>query len=103
VGRVDAARYFEPGTHRGHISLDLAKQSGHLNFKYGVSPEGFVSRCSLHSDDPRERISRELVGGEASPLVPSFFSGRKIARDLCRVDLAKRLRCRDSLVFVIDI
>ena len=30
------ARYFAVGTHRGHISLDLAKQSGHLNFKYGV-------------------------------------------------------------------
>lgn len=36
----DGARYFAVETHRGHISLDLAKQSEHLNFKYGV----YVSR-----------------------------------------------------------
>lgn len=34
--RGGGARYFAVETHRGHISLDLAKQSEHLNFKYGV-------------------------------------------------------------------
>lgn len=28
------ARYFAVGTHRGHISLDLAKQTEHPKFKY---------------------------------------------------------------------
>jgi len=45
-----------PGTHRGHISLDLAKQSGHLNFKYGVSPRRKVSsRVTRSARMTRER------------------------------------------------
>ena len=57
------ARYFAVETHRGHISLDLAKQSGHLNFKYR-----FYDLTS--SDDPRQTardVARELVSRKNLP------------------------------------
>ncbi|KAG7190290.1 hypothetical protein KM043_006406 [Ampulex compressa] len=44
-------RYFVVETHRGHISLDLAKQSEHLNFKYGVSVP--LHLCTSRSHSPR--------------------------------------------------
>lgn len=69
------ARYFAVGTHRGHISLDLAKQSGHLNFKYGVYDLTLASHPPL-SDDPRQTardIARELVRERIYPS-PSPFA-----------------------------
>lgn len=51
-------------THRGHISLDLAKQSEHQNFRYGAWASRSYSRAGSFTHTrrmTRERISRELA------------------------------------------
>lgn len=89
TGCVDGgdARYFAVETHRGHISLDLAKQSEHLNFKYGVSASLITAAQEFRpyhvSDDPREnlsRISSRKIFSAPSDSIPSlFFRGKDYA------------------------
>jgi len=88
----DGAQYFAVETHRGHISLDLAKQSEHLNFKYGVyisSVKRRPCRSFAHTSlrMTRERIFYELVH-ERSFFAPSTnslsLSSKKRFRTVCK-------------------
>lgn len=73
---LGVARDISPvGTHPGHISLDLAKQSEHLNFKYGVYDLTPSMQRPHPLDDPRQtaRDARELVRGRIYPCRTSIY------------------------------